>query len=58
MLAACPSLQAQYRPGDGNTEVYHLKNAGDCELLLHRSTQNHPILICFQNPLVRTIWLW
>lgn len=27
MLAAYPSLQAQYQPGDGNTEVYCLKNA-------------------------------
>ncbi len=27
MLAAYPSLQAQYTPGDGNTEVYYLKNA-------------------------------
>ena len=27
MLEAYPSLQAQYKPGDGNTEVYWLKNA-------------------------------
>ena len=27
MLAAYPSLQAMYKPGDGNTEVYYLKNA-------------------------------
>ena len=27
MLAAYPSLQAMYQPGDGNTEVYWLKNA-------------------------------
>ncbi len=27
MLAAYPSLQPQYKPGDGNTEVYYLKNA-------------------------------
>lgn len=27
MLAAYPSLQGMYRPGDGNTEVYWLKNA-------------------------------
>lgn len=27
MLAGYPSLQAQYKPGDGNTEVYYLKNA-------------------------------
>lgn len=27
MLDAYPSLQAMYRPGDGNTEVYYLKNA-------------------------------
>ena len=27
MRAAYPSLQAQYKPGDGNTEVYYLKNA-------------------------------
>ncbi|MBQ7491228.1 MAG: pyridoxamine 5'-phosphate oxidase family protein [Clostridia bacterium] len=27
MLAAYPALQAMYRPGDGNTEVYYLKNA-------------------------------
>lgn len=27
MLAAYPSLQAQYTPGDGNTEVYYLKDA-------------------------------
>lgn len=27
MLEAYPSLQDQYKPGDGNTEVYYLKNA-------------------------------
>lgn len=27
MLEAYPSLQAQYKPGDGNTEVYYLANA-------------------------------
>ncbi|MCH5266096.1 MAG: pyridoxamine 5'-phosphate oxidase family protein [Lachnospiraceae bacterium] len=27
MLANYPSLQAQYQPGDGNTEVYYLQNA-------------------------------
>lgn len=27
MLAAYPELQAMYKPGDGNTEVYYLKNA-------------------------------
>lgn len=27
MLAAYPSLQAMYQPGDGNTEVFYLKNA-------------------------------
>ncbi|MBR3620937.1 MAG: pyridoxamine 5'-phosphate oxidase family protein [Clostridia bacterium] len=27
MLAAYPSLQAMYKPGDGNTEVYYLENA-------------------------------
>ena len=27
MLDAYPSLQAMYKPGDGNTEVYYLKNA-------------------------------
>lgn len=27
MLAAYPSLKAQYQPGDGNTEVYYLLNA-------------------------------
>lgn len=27
MLEGYPSLQAQYQPGDGNTEVYYLKNA-------------------------------
>lgn len=27
MLASYPSLRAQYTPGDGNTEVYYLKNA-------------------------------
>ena len=27
MLDAYPSLQGMYRPGDGNTEVYYLKNA-------------------------------
>ncbi len=27
MLDNYPSLQAQYQPGDGNTEVYYLKNA-------------------------------
>ena len=26
MLAAYPNLQAMYKPGDGNTEVYYLKN--------------------------------
>ena len=26
MLAAYPSLQAMYKPGDGNTEVYYLQN--------------------------------
>ena len=26
MLATYPTLQAQYKPGDGNTEVYYLKN--------------------------------
>lgn len=27
MLDAYPTLKAQYTPGDGNTEVYYLKNA-------------------------------
>jgi len=27
MLDAYPSLKAQYQPGDGNTEVYYLRNA-------------------------------
>lgn len=27
MLAAYPSLGGMYKPGDGNTEVYYLKNA-------------------------------
>ena len=27
MLAAYPSLQAMYQPGDGNVEVYYLKDA-------------------------------
>ena len=27
MLDAYPSLQAMYKPGDGNTVVYYLKNA-------------------------------
>lgn len=27
MLDAYPSLQNRYQPGDGNTEVYYLKNA-------------------------------
>lgn len=27
MLDAYPSLQAMYQPGDGNTEVFYLKNA-------------------------------
>lgn len=27
MLEAYPSLKAMYQPGDGNTEVYYLKNA-------------------------------
>ena len=27
MLEAYPSLKGQYQPGDGNTEVYYLKNA-------------------------------
>ena len=27
MLDAYPSLHAQYKPGDGNTEVYYLKDA-------------------------------
>ena len=26
MLAAYPSLQAMYKPGDGNTEVYYLRD--------------------------------
>lgn len=26
MLAAYPSLGAMYKPGDGNTEVFYLKN--------------------------------
>ena len=26
MLASYPSLQNMYKPGDGNTEVYYLKN--------------------------------
>ena len=26
MLDAYPSLQGMYKPGDGNTEVYYLKN--------------------------------
>ena len=26
MLAAYPSLQKMYRPGDGNTEVFYLRN--------------------------------
>ena len=27
MLDAYPTLQAMYKPGDGNTEVFYLKNA-------------------------------
>lgn len=27
MLESYPSLKAMYQPGDGNTEVYYLKNA-------------------------------
>ena len=27
MLAAYPSLQGMYQPGDGNTEVWYLQNA-------------------------------
>ncbi len=27
MLEAYPNLKAMYQPGDGNTEVYYLKNA-------------------------------
>lgn len=27
MLDAYPNLKAMYQPGDGNTEVYYLKNA-------------------------------
>lgn len=27
LLAAYPSLQAMYKPGDGNTAVFYLKNA-------------------------------
>ncbi len=27
MLDAYPNLKAMYKPGDGNTEVYYLKNA-------------------------------
>ena len=27
MLEAYPNLKAMYKPGDGNTEVYYLKNA-------------------------------
>ena len=29
MLQAYPTLRAQYTPGDGNTEVYYLKDATD-----------------------------
>ena len=27
MLEAYPNLKSMYKPGDGNTEVYYLKNA-------------------------------
>ena len=43
MLAAYPSLQAQYKPGDGNAEVYYLKNA----TALICSFTEAPKTICF-----------
>lgn len=43
MLAAYPSLQAQYKPGDGNTEVYYLKNA----TAVICSFTEEPKTICF-----------
>lgn len=42
MLAAYPSLQGMYQPGDGNTEVFYLKNV----------TAN----ICSFTEPVKTIW--
>lgn len=43
MLAAYPSLQAQYKAGDGNTEVYYLKNA-TAQIC---SMTEPPQIICF-----------
>ena len=43
MLAAYPSLQAMYKPGDGNTEVFVLKN-GTAEIC---SFTEPPVKITF-----------
>lgn len=43
MLASYPSLRAQYTPGDGNTEVYYLKNA----TAVISSFTEAPKTICF-----------
>lgn len=43
MLAAYPSLQAMYKPGDGNTEVFCLKN-GTAEIC---SFTEAPVKITF-----------
>ncbi len=43
MLEAYPELKGLYKPGDGNTEVYYLKNA---RALLCSFTEK-PVEICF-----------
>lgn len=43
MLAAYPSLQAMYKPGDGNTEVFCLKN-GTAQIC---SFTDEPVTITF-----------
>ena len=43
MLAAYPSLQAMYKPGDGNTEVFCLKN-GTAQIC---SFTEAPVVISF-----------
>jgi len=43
MLEAYPHLKAMYKPGDGNTEVYYLKNA----TAVISSFTEAPKTICF-----------
>ncbi|MBQ3404039.1 MAG: pyridoxamine 5'-phosphate oxidase family protein [Oscillospiraceae bacterium] len=43
MLEAYPELKGLYKPGDGNTEVYYLKNA---RALICSFTEK-PVEICF-----------